>query len=108
MAAVNAGDPMGVAVEVSSLEFNAEDEEIFRIIPISFFLQIMSSTTLVTRELLKPPIWALELLKSWIYCIWIDYELLTNWLNFKSTVQYGTVVYGTVRYGTGTIIFYSF
>jgi hypothetical protein len=44
MAAVNAGDSMGVAVEVSSLEFNAEDEEIFRIISFSVFLQIMSST----------------------------------------------------------------
>jgi hypothetical protein len=29
MAAVNAEDSMGVAVEVSSLEFNAEDEDIF-------------------------------------------------------------------------------
>ena len=37
MAAVNAGDSMGVAVGVSPLEFNAEDEDIFRIIPFSVF-----------------------------------------------------------------------
>jgi hypothetical protein len=44
MAATNADDSLGVAVEVSSLEFNAENEDIFRIIPFSVFLQIMSST----------------------------------------------------------------
>ena len=44
MAAVNAGDSMGVAVRVSSLGFKAEDEDIFRIIPFSVFLQIMPST----------------------------------------------------------------
>ena len=44
MAAVNAGDLMGVVVEVSTLGFNAEDEDIFCIIPFSVFLRIMSST----------------------------------------------------------------
>ena len=44
MAAGNAGDSMGVAMKVSSLEFNAEDEAIFGIIPFSGFLQIMLST----------------------------------------------------------------
>ena len=44
MAALNGGDSMGIAVRVSSLEFNAEDEDIFRIIPFSVFLQIMPST----------------------------------------------------------------
>ncbi len=38
MAAVNAGYLMGVVVKVFSLEFNAEDEAIFRIIPFSVFL----------------------------------------------------------------------
>ena len=36
MAAVNAGDSMGVAVGVSPLEFSAEDEDNFPII--SFFV----------------------------------------------------------------------
>jgi hypothetical protein len=44
MAAVNAGDSMGVAVEVSKLGFNAEDEDIFRILHFSVFLQIVSYT----------------------------------------------------------------
>jgi len=38
MAAVNTGDLMGVAVKVSSLEFIAEYEDIFRTIPFSVFL----------------------------------------------------------------------
>jgi hypothetical protein len=44
MASENAGDSTGVAVGVSPLEFNAEDEAIFRIIPFFCFLIIMSST----------------------------------------------------------------
>ena len=44
MAAVNAGDLMGVVVEVSTLGFNVEDEDIFCMIPFSVFLRIMSST----------------------------------------------------------------
>ena len=39
MAAANAGDSMGVAVRVSSLEFKAEDKDIFRIIPFFCFLK---------------------------------------------------------------------
>jgi hypothetical protein len=37
MASVNEIDSMGVAVGVFSLEFNAEDEDIFRIIPFYVF-----------------------------------------------------------------------
>jgi hypothetical protein len=44
MAAVNAGDSMGVAVGVSPLEFNAEDEDIFLYHSFFCFLIIMSST----------------------------------------------------------------
>ena len=35
---------MGVDVEVSILGFDAEDEDIFRIIPFSVFVEIVSST----------------------------------------------------------------
>jgi hypothetical protein len=38
MATVNVGDSMVVTVKVSSSEFNAEDEDHFRIIPFFYFL----------------------------------------------------------------------